>query len=481
MDLCKQEPRFINLTLFTTALCNLNCSYCYICKDKAGGLQYIDEDIKNDFLQNKQIQQVLDFDPTIKDSLTEITLWGGEPFLHMERFLNKIEDYFQAFPHINMIGTSTNFTVPNTFESLQLLLDKVNILYKGEKKFKVSVQISIDGYPEMNDFGRGQGVTEKFLNNFKKMFDLKYNFEKIELEFYTKPTLSKNTFHFLDTEEKCIKWFKFFDEELFQPHQKSKCKWSYGNALFNCAAPTEWTKDDGINYAKISRNIQHIQEEVKNKYSSWKVFDSLVPEANHAINMLKGCRYNISEYVKTCRSGRCGGGCGSFIYTIVPITNGKFTMCHRGLFDAYADYFENMSSKDYMNGLSSLYFKAQNVVDWIYTPEEFRTMNNSMKKLDMGNHNIFYTDLVNDIREYAFAGIIDEKYTELSILEETLGYFLNNSICLQDGYIFTGTWTGRAPNEIPLLYNGTMDVVQEELIRAKKEKGVDYDLSRAIK
>ena len=45
---------FKHCTLFTTALCNLNCSYCYICKDSEGGLHQIDKDIENDF-KNKTI------------------------------------------------------------------------------------------------------------------------------------------------------------------------------------------------------------------------------------------------------------------------------------------------------------------------------------------------------------------------------------------------------------------------------------------
>ena len=38
---------FTNITLFTTALCNLNCGYCYICKDATGCLKQIDDDLAN--------------------------------------------------------------------------------------------------------------------------------------------------------------------------------------------------------------------------------------------------------------------------------------------------------------------------------------------------------------------------------------------------------------------------------------------------
>lgn len=479
MELTKQI-KFNQMTLFTTALCNLNCSYCYICKDVAGGLQLIDKDIEKDFEEGNQIKQILEFDPSIRDSLEGITLWGGEPFLHAERFIDKMEDYFEAFPNLYKIETSTNFSIPNQAQIIKQILDKVDILYHGDKKFIVSIQISIDGYPEMNDAGRGIGVTEKFLKNFRDLCQVEYNSDKIDMELFTKPTLSKDTFKYLETEEDCFKWFNFFDKNLSKVHDESGCKWRYANSLFNCAQPSEWTKEDGERYAKISRNLQAIRNRVYSECPGWRGLATYVPEANVCNNILSGCRSNINNYIDCCRSPRCGGGCGSFIYNIVPITGNRFTMCHRGLFDAYTEYFNNISNRESMNGLSASYFKAQNVNDWIYTVEEFRNMNNTMKKLDSGPHQIFYTDLIYYVREYARAGIIDDKYTDIKEIEKTLGYFLGNSICLQDSYIFSGSWVGRATNEIPLLYNGTMTVVVEELERIEKERGTSYDLSRAI-
>lgn len=55
----------------------------------------------------------------------------------------------------------------------------------------------------MTDFGRGLNVTQNLLNNFYKLLALKYNKNKIELRVTLKPTLSKETFVFLDSLEKC--------------------------------------------------------------------------------------------------------------------------------------------------------------------------------------------------------------------------------------------------------------------------------------
>ena len=56
-------------TIFTTALCNLNCKYCYICKDTAGGLKHIDEDIIQSFENREFIKTILSFGDNIEETL----------------------------------------------------------------------------------------------------------------------------------------------------------------------------------------------------------------------------------------------------------------------------------------------------------------------------------------------------------------------------------------------------------------------------
>jgi hypothetical protein len=66
------------------------------------------------------------------------------------------------------------------------------------------------------------------------------------------------------------------------------------------------------------------------------------------------------------------------------------------------------------------------------------------------------------IKEYAKAGIIDEKYLNPKEIEATLAHNLDNSFCMQDGFIQSGTWTTIATYEIPLMYNGAMDIAIQE-------------------
>lgn len=447
-------------TVFTTALCNLNCAYCYICKDTNGNLKQIDNDIAKDFEEDKYIKQILAYGNDISNTLDAITLWGGEPFLHAERFYSRLDKWFQAFPNLMKLDTSTNFTIPNQYKIIEHLLQEIDRQpFKGV--FQVDLQISIDGYEEMNEFSRGPGVTKRFLENFRGLCNITYNKERIHLYVHTKPTLAKSTFHYLDSVEKCERWFEFFDKEMYQPYLDANQPFQLGLCLYNCAAPTEWTKEDGIEFAQIMRNMQQVD---RSKYKAWKYHDTGVPIA--------GAMAHLAAANKTIHYGqkRCGGSCGSFSSSIVPIPHDRYTMCHRGLFDAYVDYCNNVSQRDELNGLSSAYFNPRNSQEWIYTLEEFTKMSNVMRDVIECPSQFIYSDWVINIREFAKAGVIDKKWEDINLINQIMPYFMENSYCMQDAFIFTGSWITMPSLELPLLFNGAMDVALEEVERIKRER-----------
>lgn len=443
-------------TVFTTALCNLNCSYCYICKDKNGGLAQIDKDIEDSFENNECIQSIINFDEETKNTLHSVCLWGGEPFLHMERFINHIRDWFNTFPNIDSFNTSTNFTIPNQIEKIKELLNAIE-LYGPKEKYSFELQISIDGYSEMNDFGRGEGVTQKILKNWKDLLKMQYNREKIYLSVTTKPTLSKATFKFLDTPEKCYKWYNFFDKEMYLPYAEANYPFNFNLSLFNWATPTEWSSEDGKDFAKIASYIAELNPK---DFKGWSAYKSLLPMANMIIEMeLDG--YDISQ-------PRCGGTCGAFISNIVPIPHGKYSVCHRGLFDNYVDYCNTTNSKEYMNGLSKSFFAPKDRNKWILNAEELRDMKNTMCKMNTCKNSVLYTDYLIAIREYARAGIIDKQYLDIETTKRTIKFQLGNSYCMQDGLLQNGSWTTPPTYEVPLLYNGAMEIaikVTDEYMR----------------
>ena len=459
--------KFTAATLFTTALCNLNCSYCYICKDNSGCLKQIDDELAKDWEENKYLQAILEVDETTKESLDKITLWGGEPFIHMERFIKVIPEFLTTFKNVNTIDWSTNFTLPNQVNVISQLIEECSKYYQGKAPLILDCQISIDGYPEMNDFGRGQGVTEKFLQNFRDLCKISYNPQKIQLHVHTKPTLSRETFHFMDTPEKCYKWFDFFDKEMNKVHDQAQAQWMYTSSLWNCAQPTEWTEEDGKVYAHILQNILSVQDKVFQTCPSWKAnYLTLIPEAN-IIASTDGKECNMS-----CK--QCGGGCGVLSHSITPIPQDRYTACHRGIFDAYVDYSNTLQNLDNFHSLSNDFFKAKNTDDWIYTRDELLKAHNTMSQLYQSPHQIWFTDMLYMVREYAFAGIIDSKYTDINVIMPTLAYFMNLSSCIQDNVLQTGSLVFHCTYELPLFYNGAMDIIISEAQKVRDKKGREY-------
>ena len=98
----------------------------------------------------------------------------------------------------------------------------------------------------------------------------------MHLRVHTKPTWSRNLFHYLDTEEKCYKWYEFFAEELYNVNKKEKALWPFMPGLANVAGPTEHNKEDGIAYANIIQNIYNIEDEIQSKYPLWKQEKTIV-------------------------------------------------------------------------------------------------------------------------------------------------------------------------------------------------------------
>lgn len=192
----------------------------------------------------------------------------------------------------------------------------------------------------MNDFSRGQGVTDKIYYNWKKIVNnLIFDENIFNINFFTKPTFSKSTWHFVNTPELAYKWCESFHNNFWVPYKESKTKVVFRQSLWNNAQPTEYCKEDGIKYVETIKSFQNIYSQVIKDFESYKNFYSLIPEAS---DMLMCCaeefQDNFNKMKQCLGEKRCGGSCGVFCGNIVPIPHNKFTMCHRGLFDEYTDY-----------------------------------------------------------------------------------------------------------------------------------------------
>ena len=278
-----------NITLFSTALCNLRCNYCYI--NKCQNLNDIDNQVQQN-LKNS-FNQIIHYEPNIKYNLKTITIWGGEPVLHLERIIEILPQYINYFPNLKNFFISTNFTLDNEIEQLKRF---INFLQQYKRVFNINLQLSIDGYKEMNDSQRGIGSTDKFIENFKHLSSIEYNPDYIRLYVFNKPTLSAENLDYLLDIEQCEEWYNFFDS-LYRINKL----WKYRNSPWNFAEPYQYSKQDGEKYYQICNNLLQLNK--------------IIPEVL------------LLDKKSLCRD------CGVIPHNLTPIGQGLFIPCHKGWFD----------------------------------------------------------------------------------------------------------------------------------------------------
>ena len=154
-----------SLVLYTTAVCNLNCRYCFI--DKNPALKQIDNFLDDSFLASPEYYFQFAKKMFLKDKLEEVQFWGGEPFLGMHRAYPTVTKLIDYYPNLRRFLVSTNFVSSCFFEEFYGLINVLN-QHPG-RTFEFSLQLSIDGPTNINDLNRGQGVTPKFIENFTKL------------------------------------------------------------------------------------------------------------------------------------------------------------------------------------------------------------------------------------------------------------------------------------------------------------------------
>lgn len=440
-----------HLTLYTTALCNLKCSYCYICKDNSNILKKIDDDIKEDWETDRYISRMKkDFPPNYLNSIFGLDLWGGETLIGMDRFINSFEKIQGVLPNLQSIQFSTNFVVPHTIEILEELFNKIskNVNFP----FKIYLQISIDGPEEINDLNRGKGVTKKILDNFNQLLSL-YIPENIIVDISTKPTLSRDTFSkFLDYDF-CKEYYAFFSDNFYKPYYNNVNTRHNINNLYcgipNYAEPFNYTQQDGLTLTEIFKNFAKVGREEKLLGFENR---SLVPYVGR-FGFKKEWLYEPIGYMN-------GGACGKLINDITMVPHDRYCVCHRSLFDSYVDYMNTkkdnteMKYDDFMASSRATlskeeFFKVRKALiqQYLYP--------NKQIKID--------TDLM--IKLTARAGQIQEKYLESKERLPVLNFMSTLSMCLDSNYRSQGSLYVQPFWWIRLLLNGAFDIMIEEIER----------------
>lgn len=445
-----------SVVYYTTATCNLNCRYCYI--DKNPALKEIDdlldESFKGDYYFNFTKKMFPD-----KNQLKIIQFWGGEPFLRLDRAYYTVKKVLDYYPKVYEFDTSTNFINEPFFNQFFGLL---NILEQySPREFKYDLQLSLDGPSYINDAGRGEGVTNKFLDKYDIFMEkLKNEVPKnVKIELHFKPTLDNDSFRKINSKEKIIEYYLFFENLYEKVLNINNPNVEMFLVVPNMAVPSTHTKQDGIEFANFIRNCIEVEKENKqNKiFKYYKHITPFIPRDKEYLHHKVGY---------CCPGGTCSTGRG--MVGLLP--NDLISECHMSFVDVLGSYKEYADK--HRGGDTTIDFK-------LFTKERPIVMTFPYQNIDLYENkiNAFYknqtifrqVDMVTQIQLLAYNNQIDKKYMNE---DEALkaAYFIQeaSSNCVRDHVAVLGTLYIYPLGQIRLFLNGTKDLIEQMIMEDRR-------------
>jgi len=422
------------ITIFGSAKCTLECTYCYIKKTKE--LKEIDKEVIKQLADPKLPEGVS------PNNVRTISIWGGEPTLHLDILCENIDKYKKLYPNLDNFSVSSNMTYTKHFEVFAKML--------AENKFKLSLQISDDG-GDNNITNRGLNPNILQRNSLKIIQTLVDN--KVDFIYSFKPTLSSEEFEELtENDTKFYNFFKYFDEF------GGKINKIIGNdSPFNkqpvagtVICPGTYTKKDGV----ILSNYLH------------KVVDWLRSDKLHFDNIFVSTSYGeawkqvvdrFNTFTQTPFTFTCSAGDSN----IQLDTYGGIHPCHRTLYFVYDDHLDTIRDMDFYENDDVDYLSS----GMIELYQKYYKMDNKKKMLHMRSYHDHYqlrfASTTASIMELADCGQIDKIYLDRK-KAELFSIFLNTTrSCSVENFFVTGSWHLMPLTVIRVFGNGAFELINE--------------------
>lgn len=441
------------LVLYTTATCNLNCSYCYI--DKNPALQKIDavldESFKGDYYFNFTKRMFPD-----RYQLEELQIWGGEPTLRLDRCFYTVDKLIGYYPNFSRVMFSSNFTGDYWMD---MMYDFMQVFAKyPSRHFHISLQLSLDGTPEINDLGRGKGVTKLFMNNFVKMAKRLAAHDwiptNVSITAFFKPTLSIETIPLLQTKSEIIRYYQFLErfKEIVFPYEDNN--FSFELSIPNTACPSPHTKNDGILFANLCRLTREIEKENKNKHY-FKFYEIITPFIPRNQLQNTGC----ANVCNPC------GNCGMGTRNIGLLPWNKISLCHNGFVDLISSYKEMcLQDEDTKNhSIDSVLFKNKDIRETNCSIDDFNNFQNILYCYEDCGQTFQCTQLVAQIINLAKYDMIDKKYMNIKEACDAADFIQQStSYCIRDNIGTSGSAIVTPIGLAKLLLNGAKEYILNE-------------------
>jgi sulfatase maturation enzyme AslB (radical SAM superfamily) len=344
----KIYDKITSAELFSSALCPLDCKYCYIPKT---------EMMKG--LQEKIVKMIKGktFIPDLKKfygkNLQQFSLWGAEPTLTLPAIIKIMPALMKEFPKLNLLSFSTSLiTNPD------IILNAVESLEKIGKPFSLNCQISLDGPAFIADVNRMKGVSETVPKNLYYITE-KLNAmspKNVTVIFHFKPTMTVDNIKFMN--EKPARWKEYFNyfEKIYLQFQKiNKIK----NCIFNWSSsptltvPGRYTSSDGKELAIFFRNLRLLTRKNKEK-RYWRHINAPLNNYTSRFARLINLQNNLTNKATLFT---CSGGDTNFALGI----DNDFRICHRSFFLNNKEYIDSILAQGNMENWDISLFERGNI------------------------------------------------------------------------------------------------------------------------
>ena len=429
--------------LYSTAVCNLNCTYCYINKNK--GLSAIDQVLAESFADpDYYFDFIRDYFPQQGD-LQNVEVWGAETFLHMERVHPTLHRLIGHYPFFRRFFASTNFSYPEWPDKVFDLLGQ--FARYAPRRFEVTLQLSLDGPGAITDQTRGQGVTEKCLENFDRLLARAGEIpENVSLFLAFKPTLSVDTMYRLDSKEKILAYYQFFEGLIQKVVALELPNLSVNFPVPNMGVPAPASKEDGLFFAQLVKHCRELEWENQEK-GHFRFYQDITPFSTH-VRPKEEATYNYPCF-------NCGTGSANLGF--LP---GRLSSCHNGFVDVLEDYEQNFLQNPESSIDPKLFQPTHN--KFTHTEADYPSYERQIAHYNAEGSLCRMGCLAGFIRTLAIAGEIDKKYaTEEGAFHGAELYQSCTCNCLWDNYMVTGSTCLQPEGMLKLLLNGAVDFIME--------------------
>lgn len=447
----KHKPP-VAVEIFSSAWCNLSCSYCYIPKH-----QFISEIHKNVIKSIKDGTFLENIYQKFGTRLEALTHWGTEPTLTVMYFKEFYERAIELFPNLHKIQLSSNFMT-----NPQSLVDFIDNLPRS-RKFNIDIQMSLDGPYWITEKNRGKDSTDIIIKNIYYFIN-EINKKNIShtIICHFKPTVTAEQIGVLTDLKEMNEYYLFFDKifsKMLSLNVENICKISMG-ADPTIVCPGEYNKQDGINFNKVYLNQLELNKQ--NNYKCIRMVDS-----NYYQRFIRVLNFIDEIYTKHLMS-TCSAGDSQFGID----HKNHLHPCHDSFYINYKEYRDALKSdnsrllnEDLMTQTSILQF-LNNALIYKNDKEELyhylrrmRSYHDFMKQKMASIAAITY--------ELADCGLISECYKDWDLAEKVGIFIISSFSCPLNAVSHHGSMFLSHIDFIKLFCNGMLENFIKRYINEK--------------